>query len=134
MDIRKIIQEEVRKIFESEEKITLNSKSDKGNRLFKQLKNAKFQHYDMSKGEFVYFSYGEEDRKRLVSKLSKEDKNNYRAWIKTSEGESSMKIWDEISRAWKKRFPDSKKNISESKKKKSKKEIHLKNLRTTKLL
>lgn len=110
MDIRKIIREEVEKLFE--DKVVLKSKSDKGNRLFKQLKTAKFQHYDMPKGELVSFSYGEEDRKRLVSKLSKEDKKIYRAWVKTPEGEKSMKIWDGISRAWKKRFPDSKKNLN----------------------
>lgn len=117
MDIRKIIKEEIRKIFESSdsEKVLLKSKSDKGNRYFEMLKTAKFQHYDMPKGELAQFSYGEEDRKRLVSKLSKEDKKTYREWIKTSEGKESMKIWDGITSSWNSRFPDSKKNLSESK-------------------
>lgn len=96
------------------ESIKLISKSDKGNRIFKMLKSAKFQHYDMPKGELSSFSYGEEDRKRLVSKLSKEDKKTYKEWLKTPEGEKSMKIWDEISKNWKDRFPDSKHNIVES--------------------
>jgi hypothetical protein len=110
MDIRQIIREEVGKIFESEEKVALKSKSDKGNRFFEMLKTAKFQHYDMPKGELVSFSYGEDDRKRLVSKLSKEDKKTYRAWLKTPEGEESMKIWDAITSSWNKRFPNSDKN------------------------
>jgi len=88
----------------------LKSKSDKGNRYFKMLKTAKFQHYDMPKGELVSFSYGEDDRKRLVSKLSKADKKVYREWIKTPEGDKSMEIWDRITKNWNKRFPDSDKN------------------------
>ena len=115
MDIRKVIREELIKIFESTDKVVLKSKSDKGNRLFKMLRIAKFQHYDSPKGELSSFSYGEDDRKRLVSRLSKEDKKTYREWLKTSEGEESMKMWDGITQSWNKRFPDSKKNLSESK-------------------
>lgn len=115
MDIRKIIREELSKMFKSENSVSLKSKSDKGNRIFKMLKTAKFQHYDSPKGELSSFSYGEDDRKRLVSKLSKEDKKTYREWLKTPEGEASIKMWDGITQSWNKRFPDSKKNINESK-------------------
>jgi TnpA family transposase len=65
--------------------VELKSKSEKGNRYFKMLKTAEFQHYDMPKGE--------EDRKRLVSKLSKEDKKTYRAWLKTDEGKKSIELF-----------------------------------------
>lgn len=111
MDLRKIIKEEVFKVFESKE-ISLNSKSDKGNRNFEMLSTGRFQHYDMPKGELSQFSHGEEDRKRLISKLSKEDKKTYRDWIKTPEGKKSMDIWNAISNSWKHNFPDSKFNIS----------------------
>lgn len=91
---------------EALEEVKLVSKSKKGNRNFKCLKTAKFQHYDMPKGDLATFSKGEEDRKRLVSKLSKEDKKTYRAWIKTPEGEKSLKIWDDITKDWEKRIGD----------------------------
>lgn len=76
-----------------ENKIVLKSKSKKGNKIFKQLKTCQFQHYDMPKGELSYFRKGEEDRKRLVSKLSKEDKKLYREWLKTDEGEISKNLF-----------------------------------------
>lgn len=69
---------------------SLVSKSDKGNRYFKMLKTGKFQHYDSPKGELSTFSKGEEDRKRLVSKLSKADKKKYTEWLKTPEGQKSL--------------------------------------------
>ena len=75
----------------------LVSKSDKGNRIFKQLQTAKFQHYDMPKGELSNFIKGEEDRKRLVSKLGKEDKKTYREWLKTPEGEKSIKLFNDYA-------------------------------------
>ena len=78
---------------ESEDKVELVSKTQKGNRYFEMLKTAKFQHYDMPKGELVEFSRGEEDRKRMVSKLNKADKKTYRAWLKTPEGEASKKLF-----------------------------------------
>ena len=53
--------------------VVLKSKSDKGNRLFNQLKTRLFQHYDMPKGELSTIYGGEEKRKKIVSKLSKED-------------------------------------------------------------
>ncbi len=110
MDIRQIIREEISNLMLEGDKVNLKSKSDKGNRIFDMLKTGKFQHYDMPKGELVQFSYGEEDRKRLVSKLSKEDKKLYKSWLSTTEGENSMKIWDAITNSWNKKFPDSKRN------------------------
>ena len=77
------------------EKVILKSKSDKGNRYFKMLETAKFQHYDMPKGELSNFTRGDEDRKRLVSELSEEDKKTYRAWIKTPEGKASIERFEE---------------------------------------
>lgn len=114
MEIKVLIRNLLREGLE-ETDIKLVSKSDKGNRYFKMLRDAEYQHYDMPKGELVSFSYGEEDRKRLVSKLSKADKEIYRAWLKTPEGEKSMKIWDGITKNWKRKFPDSKHNVNESK-------------------
>lgn len=82
--------------------VKLVSKSKKGNKIFKQLETAQFQHYDAPKGELSDFTHGEEDRKRLVSKLSKEDKKTYRAWLKTPEGEASIKLFnDKASPGWK---------------------------------
>ena len=74
-------------------RVILKSKSDKGNRYFKMLRTAKFQHYDSPKGELSTFNHGEEDRKRLVSKLSKEDKETYRCWLKTPEGLESLELF-----------------------------------------
>lgn len=71
----------------------LKSKSDKGNRYFEMLKTAKFQHYDSPKGELSTFTKGEDDRKRLVSKLSQEDKKKYKEWLKTDEGKESLKLF-----------------------------------------
>lgn len=71
----------------------LNSKSDKGNRNLKMLTTGMFQHYDMPKGELSKLSGGEETRKRIVSKLSKEDKKAYRAWLKTPEGQKSLELF-----------------------------------------
>jgi hypothetical protein len=79
---------------ELEKKVVLKSKSDKGNRYFEMLRTAKFQHYDSPKGELSTFNKGEKDRKRLVSKLSNEDKKTYRAWLKTPEGEESIKKFE----------------------------------------
>lgn len=73
----------------------LTSKSDKGNRYLKMLQTAKFQHYDDPKGHLSTFNHGEEDRKRLVSKLSKQDKETYKEWLKTPEGEASIKKFAE---------------------------------------
>lgn len=99
--LRKIIREELEILFE-EEKVILKSKSKKGNRHFEMLKTAKFQHYDMPKGELSPFTHGEESRKKLVSKLSKEDKKTYRKWLKTNEGQKSIKLFDEYaSEGWK---------------------------------
>jgi hypothetical protein len=74
--------------------IKLVSKSDKGNRYFQMLKTAKFQHYDSPNGELSTFNKGEEDRKRLVNKLSKEDKITYRLWLKTKEGQKSIELFN----------------------------------------
>lgn len=79
-------------IKESKE-VELKSKSDKGNRNFKMLSTGMFQHYDMPKGELSKLSGGEETRKRIVSKLSKEDKKTYRAWLKTPEGQKSLELF-----------------------------------------
>lgn len=68
---------------------SLKSKSDKGNRTLDMLKTATFHHYDSPKGVMSPLK-GEDTRKRLVSKLSKEDKKNYREWIKTSDGVKSL--------------------------------------------
>lgn len=75
------------------ESTPLKSKSDKGNRYFEMLKTAKFQHYDAPKEELSTFTKGEEDRKRLVSKLSVEDKKKYKEWLKTPEGKESLKLF-----------------------------------------
>jgi len=82
-------------VLKEEESIKLVSKTDKGNRYFKMLSTGQFQHYDMPKGDLATFSRGEEDRKRLVSKLGKADKKIYRAWLKTPEGETSLKIFND---------------------------------------
>jgi hypothetical protein len=94
------LEESIRKIVRKtlfEQSIELKSKSDKGNRYLKMLKTAKFQHYDMPKGELSTFNRGEEDRKRLVSKLNKEDKKIYKEWLKTSEGKESIKQFEEFT-------------------------------------
>jgi hypothetical protein len=78
---------------ESTKPIILKSKSDKGNRYFEMLRTGKFQHYDMPKGELSRFTQGEEDRKRLVSHLSIEDKKTYKEWIKTPEGQKSLELF-----------------------------------------
>jgi hypothetical protein len=75
------------------ESVNLVSKSDKGNRYFKMLSTGKFQHYDSPKGELSSFTKGEEDRKRLVSKLSKADKKTYKEWIKTPDGSKSLNLF-----------------------------------------
>ncbi len=80
------------------ESTPLKSKSAKGNRYFEMLKTAKFQHYDSPKGELSTFNKGEEDRKRLISKLSVEDKKKYKEWLKTSEGKESLKLFKEYSK------------------------------------
>lgn len=80
-------------LYESIQPISLVSKSDKGNRYFKMLKTGKFQHYDAPKGELSTFSRGEEDRKRLVSHLSKEDKKTYKEWLKTPDGIKSLEFF-----------------------------------------
>jgi len=85
---------------ENIEKVTLKSKSDKGNRYFEMLKTAKFQHYDMPKGELSDFTHGEEDRKRLVSHLSKEDKKTYKEWLKTPEGKVSVELFKKSCTVW----------------------------------
>ena len=85
--IKKLLREAVTEI-------KLSSNSKKGNRYFEMLKTAKFQHYDSPKGELSTFSKGEEDRKRLVSKLSKADKKTYREWLKTDEGKASLELWN----------------------------------------
>jgi hypothetical protein len=69
----------------------LKSKSDKGNRYFEMLKTKKFRHYDGN--VLVDFTGGDEKRKDLVSKLSKEDKKNYKEWLKTDDGIASLKLW-----------------------------------------
>ena len=78
-------------IFEAKE-IVLKSKSAKGNRYFKMLSTGMFQHYDMPKGELSKIG-GEEDRKRLVTKLGKADKKTYKDWLKTPEGEKSLELF-----------------------------------------
>lgn len=75
------------------EDVKLVSKSDKGNKIFKQLKTRLFQHYDMPKGELSTISGGDKRRKEIVAKLSKEDKKTYRSWLKTPEGEKSLELW-----------------------------------------
>lgn len=94
------------------DKVILKSKSDKGNRYFEMLRTAKFQHYDSPKGELSNFTHGEEDRKRLVGELSKEDKETYKAWLKTSEGEESLEKFKEYCTI----FCSDKNKINESKK------------------
>lgn len=69
---------------------SLKSKSAKGNRCFKMLETGLFQHYDSPKGELSPIG-NDEDRKRLVSKLSQEDKTKYKEWLKTPEGQASLK-------------------------------------------
>jgi len=71
--------------------VVLKSKTDKGNRYFQMLKTCEYKHYDG--GVMVPFSGGDEKRKDLVSKLSKEDKKIYRAWLKTPDGQDSLKLW-----------------------------------------
>lgn len=95
MNIRKLIKEEIQKLFE-QDTVELKSKSDKGNRYFDMLKTAEFQHYDSPKGELSPFYKGEEDRKRLVSKLSDADKKTYREWLKTTEGQASIEKFAEF--------------------------------------
>lgn len=73
--------------------VELKSKTDKGNRYFQMLKTKMFKHYDG--GDMVPFTGGDEKRKDLVSKLSKEDKKIYRAWLKTSEGKKSLELWSD---------------------------------------
>jgi hypothetical protein len=87
--IKNILRENI-----TEKSIELKSKSDKGNRYFEMLRTGQFQHYDMPKGELSTFTRGEEDRKRLVSKLSDEDKKTYKKWLKTEEGQLSVKIFE----------------------------------------
>ncbi|CAG7579681.1 MAG: hypothetical protein SLAVMIC_00008 [uncultured marine phage] len=77
------------------ESVELKSKSDKGNRNFQMLKTGMFQHYDMPKGELSKLTGGEKARKRIVSKLSKEDKKIYKDWLKTPEGEKSLELFQE---------------------------------------
>jgi len=111
MDVRKIIKAEIQKLFES---IELKSKSDKGNRHFEMLKTAMFQHYDSPKGELSKFTHGEEDRKRLVSKLSDADKKLYREWLKTPEGQESIETFEKYaSPGWKAK--DNKNKLDENK-------------------
>ena len=93
--IRKMLRENIEEI-----KVELKSKSDKGNRYFEMLKTAKFQHYDMPKGDLATFTHGEEDRKRLVTHLSKEDKKTYRAWLKTPEGQDSIERFEKYCTVW----------------------------------
>jgi len=93
--IKNLLRENIEK-----EKVELKSKSDKGNRYFEMLKTAKFQHYDMPKGELATFTHGEEDRKRLVSKLSKEDKKTYKEWLKTPEGKDSIERFEKYCTVW----------------------------------
>lgn len=69
----------------------LNSKSDRGNRYFEYLKTKKFRHYDGN--VLVDFTGGEEKRKELVAKLSKEDKKKYKEWLKTDDGIKSLELW-----------------------------------------
>jgi len=69
---------------------SLKSKSAKGNRYFKMLETGMFQHYDSPKGELSPVG-DDEDRKRLVTHLSQEDKKQYREWLKTPEGKASLK-------------------------------------------
>lgn len=95
-NLEESIKKVVRKILE-EDSIELKSKSEKGNRLFKMLKTAEFQHYDSTKGELSKFSKGEEDRKRIASKLSSVDKKNYKEWLKTTEGEESINKFNEFA-------------------------------------
>lgn len=91
-NLEESIRKMVRKIL-TEDSVKLKSKSHKGNRLFDMLRTAKFQHYDSPKGELSSFSKGEEDRKRIASKLSTADKKLYKEWLKTSEGKESLAIW-----------------------------------------
>jgi hypothetical protein len=78
------------KLFEEILNEGLKSKSAKGNRYFKMLETGMFQHYDSPKGELSPIG-NDEDRKRLVSKLSQEDKAKYKEWLKTPEGQVSLK-------------------------------------------
>jgi len=78
------------KQFKSQINENLISKSAKGNRYFKMLETGLFQHYDSPKGELSPIG-DDDDRKRLVSKLSKEDKAKYKEWLKTDEGKASLK-------------------------------------------
>jgi len=97
--IKKLLREAL-----EEKEVKLTSKSKKGNRYFEYLETGKFQHYDSPKGELSIFTKGEEDRKRLVSKLSKADKKTYRAWLKTPEGEKSLEIWEELTKRHEKKM------------------------------
>ena len=95
-NLEESVRKMVRKAF-LKESVKLRSKSDKGNRLFDMLKTAKFQHYDSPKGELSTFNHGEESRKKLVSKLSNADKKLYKEWLKTSEGQESLKRFDDFA-------------------------------------
>lgn len=74
---------------------TLKSKSAKGNRYFKMLETGMFQHYDSPKGELSKIG-DDEDRKRLVTHLSVEDKKAYREWLKTPEGKKSLSNFNPV--------------------------------------
>lgn len=96
-NMEEVVRTMVRNILNEDnnnEVIELKSKSHKGNRLFDMLKTAKFQHYDSPKGELSTFNRGEEDRKRIASKLSKSDKQTYKQWLKTTEGKESLKRFE----------------------------------------
>jgi hypothetical protein len=67
----------------------LKSKSARGKRYLEMLRTGLFQHYDSPKGELSPIG-DDDDRKRLVSKLSKEDKKNYKEWLKTDDGKESL--------------------------------------------
>ena len=81
-------------INESSNNIELKSKSHKGNRYFNMLKTGMFQHYDSPKGVLSELDRTNEERKRLVSKLSKADKKIYNEWLKTPEGIESLKLFN----------------------------------------
>ncbi len=76
-----------------EDKVILKSKSDKGNRYLEILRTGLFHHYDSPKGVLIPIGGGEKTRKKLIGHLSKEDKQTYRDWLKTSEGKKSLEIW-----------------------------------------
>jgi integrase len=88
-DLRKQREENLTENDENLSNEELKSKSARGKRYLEMLRTGLFQHYDSPKGELSPIG-DDDDRKRLVSKLSKEDKKNYKEWLKNDDGKESL--------------------------------------------